>query len=287
MSVSNVGIIGAGIMGTGIAADVAARGMHVVLHDNSADALAAAEHLLRDNINLLRFASTQLGKVTDDDILSRIERTTELAEVRDVDLIVENITEDISLKEELYGKLRTVCRTDAILGVNTSCISIARLAAFSPPAARVVGMHFMNPVPMKKMVEVVRGPDTSETTLDLVRVFLQQLDKEPIIVNDSPGFVSNRVMMPMINECAFLVLEKVATPQEIDKVFRLGFAHTMGPLATADLIGLDTVLHSMEVLHQSFNDAKYRPCPLLKKMVAAGLLGRKSGEGFFKYPKAG
>ncbi len=285
MAIGNLGIIGAGVMGAGIAADAAARGIRVVLHDQSEQVLETVDARIKENLGLLRFAKAEYRGLDEPAVMGLIHKTTDLTQLRDAELIVENITEDIALKEKLYAQLHQVCKEETVLAVNTSCVSITRLAALVPPASRVVGVHFMNPVPMKRVAEVIRGYHTSEDTLDAVKGLLSSLDKEAVVVNDSPGFVSNRVSHVMMNECAYLVMEGVATPQDIDKLFRLAFGHAMGPLATADLIGVDTVLRSIEVLHESYRDSKYRPCPLLRKMVDAGLTGRKSGQGFFAYGK--
>jgi 3-hydroxybutyryl-CoA dehydrogenase len=198
-------------------------------------------------------------------------------------VVLENITESYDAKKELYGRLRDHCRADALVGVNTSCIPITRIGALMPAPENVIGMHFMNPSPLKQLVEVVRGYRTSDETIERTRDFLKSLHKTCVVVNDSPGFVTNRVLMPMINECVWLVQDNVAQPRDVDQIFKLGFGHKMGPLATADLIGLDTILDSLMVLYDSYNDPKYRPCPLLKKMVDAGVLGKKTGRGFFTY----
>jgi 3-hydroxybutyryl-CoA dehydrogenase len=283
MTQEMVGIVGAGIMGTGLAADLVARGYRVILSDTAPKALDDAPTRIAENLKLLKFSRPDLRNRNDDEALALVTRTHTLDGFEHATFVVENVTEELKAKEQVYAMLSEICPHDIVIGVNTSCFSITRIGALVPRPGRVVGMHFMNPVPMKSMVEVIRGHHTTEATLQRARTMLSWINKEAVVVNDMPGFVSNRVMMLMINECAFAVQDQVATPEELDKIFRLGFAHKMGPLATADLIGLDTILQSIEVLHESYGDSKYRPCPLLKRMVAAGLLGRKSGEGFFKY----
>jgi len=196
---------------------------------------------------------------------------------------VENVVEKWDVKEDVYARIDAICPDRCVFAANTSAISITRIASATQRADKVVGMHFMNPVPMKKTVEVIRGYHSSDATMEIAQQFLTQMGKEGIVVNDSPGFVSNRVLMLTVNEAIFLVQDQVSSAQDIDQIFKSCFGHQMGPLETADLIGLDTILYSIEVLYESFNDSKYRPCPLLKKMVDAGLYGRKSGRGFYTY----
>jgi 3-hydroxybutyryl-CoA dehydrogenase len=278
-----IGVIGAGVMGTGLTQDLVAHGFGVVLIDRSADKLTAAR---RDIEGYGRF-SRMLGGGQDggdyDANLSRVVYSTDLTKVATADFVVENITEDWALKKEIYPVIDEACPADTVFAANTSAISITKLAALTGRPDRIVGMHFMNPVPMKKTVEVIRGWHTSDETLKRADQFLTGLGKKGITVADSPGFVSNRVLMLTVNEAVYLVHEDVATAADVDEVFRSCFGHKMGPLETADLIGLDTILYSIEVLHESFADSKYRPCPLLKKMVDAGLHGRKSGQGFYSY----
>jgi 3-hydroxybutyryl-CoA dehydrogenase len=218
-----------------------------------------------------------------DEVMQRIKLSTDYSDFQEVDLVIENITEDYEVKKDLYLELKKVCREDVIYGVNTSCISITKIGALMPNPENVIGMHFMNPVPLSKLVEVVRGFHTTDETVEKTKSFIKNLNKTCVVVNDMPGFVTNRVLMLTIHECIWLVHDQVAEPIKIDIIFKLGFGHKMGPLATADLIGLDTILNSLSVLYENFNDSKYRPCPLLRKMVHAGLLGRKSGKGFFDY----
>jgi 3-hydroxybutyryl-CoA dehydrogenase len=201
-----------------------------------------------------------------------------------VGFVIENVTEKWEIKQKVYVQLDAICPKPCIFAANTSAIPITRLASVTRRAPKVIGMHFMNPVPLKPMVEVIRGVHTSDETVETAKNFLAQMGKECIIVNDSPGFVSNRVLMLAINEAIYLLQEQVASAEDVDRIFKTCFGHKMGPLETADLIGLDTVLYSIKVLYESFNDSKYRPCPLLKKMVDAGLYGQKSGQGFYTYP---
>jgi 3-hydroxybutyryl-CoA dehydrogenase len=216
-------------------------------------------------------------------VLSRIDLTTDYERLAEADLVVENSTESWAVKEAIYPRLDRICPAHCIFAANTSAISITRLAATTQRPDRVIGIHFMNPVPQKPVVEVVRGRHSSDETVQAAHEFLSQMGKSAIVVNDMPGFVSNRVLMLVINEAIFIVQDGVASADDVDAIFVKCFAHKMGPLATADLIGLDTVLLTLEVLYESYAESKYRPCPLLKEMVDAGLRGRKSGRGFFQY----
>lgn len=278
-----IAVIGAGVIGSDVALDLSIHNYTVLLKDLSEDLL---ENALNKIKNSYRF--TKMMKKTEsipalDEILSRIKTTTDYTGFNKADLVIENISEVYEAKRKVYEELVQVCRNDVIYGVNTSCIAITKIAALTPRPENVIGMHFMNPVPLSKLVEVVRGYHTSNETVEQTKRFVNTLRKTCVIVNDFPGFVTNRVMMPTINECVCLLQDQVADAKDIDMIFKLGFGHKMGPLATADLIGLDTVLNSLSVLYDSYNDPKYRPCPLLKKMVDAGLLGKKSGRGFFDY----
>jgi 3-hydroxybutyryl-CoA dehydrogenase len=289
-----VGVIGAGVMGTGLTQDLVAHGFGVVLIDRSAETLASAR---RDIEGYGRFSRLLGGGGRESSgressgqengdyeaNLSRVVYSTDLNKVAAADFVVENITEDWALKKEVYPVIDEACPEDTVFAANTSAIPITKLAALTSRPDRIVGMHFMNPVPMKKTVEVIRGWHTSDETLKRADQLLTGLGKKGITVADSPGFVSNRVLMLTVNEAVYLVHEGVATAADVDEVFRSCFGHKMGPLETADLIGLDTILYSIEVLQESFADSKYRPCPLLKKMVDAGLYGRKSGQGFYSY----
>ncbi len=269
-------------MGSGIAHVFARSGFDVLLADIAQPPLDAA--LTRIRTNLGREAAK--GKLTPEAVeqsLARIQTTTNLTDISAAQFVVEAASERFDLKADLFRTLDSILPPEAILATNTSSISITKLAAQTNRASQVIGMHFFNPVPVMALVEVIRGLQTSQTTYDSVQALALQLNKTPIEVNDSPGFVSNRILMPMINEAAFTVMEGVATAEAIDKVFQLGMAHPMGPLTLADFIGLDVCVDILRVLHQGHGDPKYRPCPLLVKMVDAGWLGRKSGRGFYEY----
>ncbi|MEG8279767.1 3-hydroxyacyl-CoA dehydrogenase family protein [Streptomyces sp. AHA2] len=282
MEFATVAVVGAGVMGVGVAQSLAQSGHRVVLVDVHDDVLQRARQELRTGLRT--FALFHKGAGVDiAAVIERVEFTTDYELLAEADFVVENVTEDWQVKKEVYERIDRIVRPEVVFAVNTSAISITRIASCTVRPERVVGMHFMNPVPMKPMVEVIRGYHTTPETIDTARRFLAELGKECIVVEDVPGFVSNRVLMLTINEAVFLVQDKVAAPADVDRIFRTCFDHRMGPLETADLIGLDTILKSVEVLYESFNDDKYRPAPLLKKMVAAGLLGRKSGEGFHTY----
>lgn len=283
MKVQTIAVIGAGVMGSGLAEDLAVHGYNVLLKDLTTEILQLAQSNILQFIRMQKMTKPELRSVSDEEILNRINLTTDYQGFEMVDFVIENITENYELKAKLYLELVKVCRPKVIYGVNTSCISITKIASLVPDPTKVIGMHLMNPVPLKNLVEVVLGHHTSEQTVNTAVALVKSLEKEAVVVNDFPGFVTNRVLMLMINEAIFLIQDGVATPAKVDKIFRLGFGHKMGPLATGDLIGLDTILQSLEVLYDSYNDPKYRPAPLLKKMVAAGLLGRKTGQGFFKY----
>ena len=277
-----LGVVGAGTMGCGIAQVFSSFGHDVVMLDVDEAALKGAVKAIEKSLG--RFVKKE--KLTADAaaaIQARIKVTTAVQELADADLVVEAIVEDETVKAKVFKALDEACKPSAILASNTSSIWITRIAAATKRPDKVVGMHFMNPVPMMKLVEIIRGQDTSDETTATVVDLAEKLGKTPVEVNDSPGFVSNRVLMPMINEAIFCVMEGVAEPEAIDEIMKLGMAHPMGPLALADLVGLDVCLFILEVLHRDLGDSKYRPCPLLRKMVAARHLGRKTGRGFYEY----
>ena len=278
----SIGVIGAGTMGNGIAQVAAGSGFEVRLIDSSADALE--QGLGRIDSGLARLQSKEkISAEEKETIRSRIVGSTDTSAVADVDLVVEAIVEKLDVKSALFAELDRICAVDTILASNTSSISITRLAAMTGRAGKVIGMHFMNPVPVMKLVEIIRGLATDQETYDTVERVAKTMGKTPVEVHDAPGFVSNRVLMPMINEAIFCLHEGVGDARAIDEVMRLGMNHPMGPLALADLIGLDVCLDILRVLQRGFADSKYRPCPLLIKMVDAGFLGRKSGRGFYTY----
>ena len=283
MDIQTVGVVGAGVMGVGVAQNLAQTGHKVILVDISENILDKAKQEIRNNIRFQGFFKKSERQETPDDIIEKIEFSTNYKILENADFVVENVTEKWDIKKEIYPLLDSICPTDCILAANTSAIPITRIASVTKRADKVLGIHFMNPVPMKPMVEMIRGYHTSEAAIETAKKMLSQMGKECILVNDSPGFVSNRVLMLTINEAIFLLQDQVATAEDVDKIFKGCFGHKMGPLETADLIGLDTILFSIEVLYENFNDSKYRPCTLLKKMVDAGLHGRKSGKGFYVY----
>lgn len=283
MELQVAGVIGAGVMGVGVAQNLAQSGLRVRLIDVSHEQLEKAKGLIRQNIRLDKMLRPKSGGPGTDAALANIVFSSDFDILNDVDFVIENVIEKWPVKQEVYRRMDPVCPPHAVFAANTSAISITRIASATGRPAKVLGMHFMNPVPMKKMVEVIRGYHTSEETIATAKDLLTKMGKECVVVNDSPGFVSNRVLMLTVNEAVFLVHDRVAEPEEVDRIFRECFGHKMGPLETADLIGLDTILYSIEVLYESFNDDKYRPCPLLKKMVDAGLHGRKNGRGFYNY----
>lgn len=278
-----IGVIGAGIMGTGVVLNLVSSKKRVILVDTSKQILESAKEKIQSDYRLYRFIKPQLALEDIETLLDRIIFTDDVSMLQNATYVIENITECVEKKEKLYREIDKICNPDVIFAANTSAISITQLASYTQRPDRIVGIHFMNPVPLKKMVEVIRAMHTSDATLKRTERLLQEMEKSMVIVNDWPGFVSNRVLMLTINEAIFLVQDAVASSVDIDQIFKGCFEHKMGPLETADMIGLDTILQSLEVLYDSFNDSKYRPSPLLKKMVAGGLLGRKSGQGFYSY----
>ncbi len=283
MSEQVIGVVGAGVMGAGVAEDLARTGHLVVLIDRHEEALRKARENIAQALRFQRFFANSGSAGKPSEILARIKMGTDYSALSEAVFVIENVTENWAIKREVYSVLESVCAPASVFAANTSAIPITRIASATRRPAQVIGIHFMNPVPQKKVVEVIRGFHTSEATLETTQALLQQMGKTAVVVNDSPGFVSNRVLMLTVNEAIFLLHEHVASAGDVDQIFKSCFGHPMGPLETADLIGLDTILLSLEVLYESFNDPKFRPCPLLKKMVDAGLLGRKSGKGFFTY----
>jgi len=284
-TVRRVAVIGGGTMGNGIAQTFATAGFDVELVDVRADFVSRALTTIGKSLERVAKKQEWLADRAAE-VLKRIRGGTALEVVRECDIAIEAVSEDFALKQKVFEQLDQAARPEATLATNTSSISITEIGALTRRADRVIGMHFMNPVPVMPLVEIIRGLATSDATAALVSDLATRLGKTPVEVNDYPGFVSNRILMPMINEAAFCLMEGVATREAIDTVMKLGMNHPMGPLALADLIGLDTCLSIMEVLHQGLGDDKYRPCPLLRKMVRAGRLGRKCGHGFYEYPAA-
>ncbi|MEH2921368.1 3-hydroxyacyl-CoA dehydrogenase family protein [Samsonia erythrinae] len=277
----NIGIIGAGIMGRGIAETCAVYGLNVVLIDTSDSILQTSRNSIIESLHMRTLFGLPVVDV--ESVIGRISLNVGLEHLADTDFIIENITEDRQEKKLVYNKISKTCREDVVFAANTSAIPITEIGSWTNRPQQTLGIHFMNPVPVKSSVELIKGYHTSTTSLDDARNFLFSIGKKVIDVIDAPGFVSNRVLMLAVNEAIFLVQEGVASASDADRVFVECFGHPMGLLETADLIGLDTILLSIQALYESFNDSKYRPCQLLKKMVAAGLLGKKSGQGFYNY----
>jgi 3-hydroxybutyryl-CoA dehydrogenase len=278
-----IGVIGAGVMGSGVAQDFAQCGNSVILLDVSEDILEKAKQGISNNLRFHALFHKGEACEASDKVLERIIFGINYHLLKDVDFVIENVTEDWGAKKAVYEQIDSICQENCIFMVNTSCISITKIASLTQRPQRIIGTHFMNPVPLKSTVETIRGYHTSDETIREVEELLKAAGKEIIVVNDYPGFVSNRISHLFMNEAAFVVQDQVATPEEVDAIFKKCYGHAMGPLETADLIGLDTVVNSLEVLYASYQDPKFRCCPLLKKMVAAGLYGRKSGKGFYSY----
>lgn len=282
MEIKKIGVVGAGQMGNGIAQVSAAAGYEVIMRDINDAAVARGMATIAKSLDRL----LAKGKISAEDkaqTLARLSGVTDVAALADCDIVIEAATENESLKLSIFRELDGIVKPEAILASNTSSISITRIAAATKRPQQVIGMHFMNPVPMMQLVEIIRALQTSDATYAATEALASAVGKTPVEVKDSFGFVSNRVLIPMINEAVYCLYEGIGTPEAIDTVMKLGMNHPMGPLTLADLIGLDTCLSIMEVLYEGFNDSKYRPCPLLKQMVDAGYLGRKSGRGFYDY----
>ncbi|SEL55432.1 3-hydroxybutyryl-CoA dehydrogenase [Paenibacillus sp. OK003] len=278
-----IGVVGAGVMGRGVAQNFAQSGYPVILIDIDESILENAREEIFTNARFQGLFQKTYDIMEPEAVMEKITFSTDYDLLADASFIIENVTENWEIKESVHQKIDTICAEDSIILVNTSCISITKVAALTNRPSFIIGVHFMNPVPMKSTVEVIRGYHTDESAIERTKDLLKTIGKESIVVNDHPGFVSNRISHLFMNEAAFVVQDQVASPQEVDNIFKKCYSHKMGPLETADLIGLDTVVQSLDVLYESYQDSKFRCCPLLRKMVDAGLYGRKSGKGFYTY----
>ncbi|HEV7138323.1 MAG TPA: 3-hydroxyacyl-CoA dehydrogenase family protein [Steroidobacteraceae bacterium] len=283
---SRVAVIGVGNIGIGAVTDLVLHGIEAIGVDVTEEALRRAEEEIHRNVRFAPVLSKSLPKMAKSRVAELMTLTTDLAAVSRCDFVIENVTENWSIKRELYERLDRIVPEGVCFGVNTSCISITQVGSATRRPQDIVGIHLMNPVHLKPTVEVIRGFHTSQSTIDTLLGLFAQLGKQAVIVEDMPGFVSNRISHLFMNEAAFVLQDQVATPEKIDAIFKQCFGHTMGPLETADLIGLDTVVRSLDVLYESYQDSKYRCCPLLRKLVHAGHLGRKAGKGFYVYPQS-
>ena len=286
MEINKVGVVGAGTIGIGVVTDLVLHGLSAVVVDVSPEILQRARSEVLQNVRVAPLLSKTLPRVTRDEAAQRMVLTTRLEDVAPCDFVIENVTEDWEIKKPVYEQLERVVPPEVCFGANTSCLSITRIAGATRRPANVVGVHLMNPVHLMPTVEVIRGLHTSDGALDTLVGLLARLGKKAITVHDLPGFVSNRISHLFMNEAAFVLQDSLASAEQIDQIFKQCFGHRMGPLETADLIGLDTVMRSLDVLYESFQDPKYRCCPLLRKLVHAGHLGRKTGRGFHDYPNA-
>jgi 3-hydroxybutyryl-CoA dehydrogenase len=286
MNFSTIGVVGAGNIGTSVVTDLVMHGIHAVVMDISETALQKAETEVLKNVRFAPMFSKTLPRVTPAEAAGRMTFTRELKDLAGCQMIIENVTERWETKRPIYEQLDVLMPPEVCFGANTSCLSITKIAAATRRPAQIIGIHLMNPVHLKPTVEVIRGFHTSAKTIDVLQALFAQLHKQAIIVEDLPGFVSNRISHVFMNEAAFVMQDQLATAEQVDQIFKQCFGHKMGPLETADLIGLDTVANSLDVLYESFQDSKYRCCPLLRKLVDAGHLGRKTGRGFHIYPTA-
>ena len=282
MKIKTIGLVGAGTMGSGISQTCSLHGYEVIMHDVSTELMDRGLDGIRKSLARL-VNKNKLSDQESDEVIDRIKTTSDINDLAKCDLVVEAASENIDLKLKIFEELNKICKDDTILASNTSSLSLTRIATASGRPEKIIGLHFFNPVPIMPLVEIIRALQTSDDTFNTINDLALNLKKTPIEVKDSPGFVVNRMLVPMINEAIFILNEGIAKAEDIDSAMKLGAAHPMGPLALADMIGLDVCLWVMDVLYRDFGDSKFRPCPLLKQMVDAGYLGRKSGRGFFEY----